>query len=73
MVPAIDYQGLVESLKARFGRADLHDPAAREACDRMCRKLTPLLDVERDIPLEDLIDRLEQKWRSEGLIDTQDD
>ena len=73
MLPAIDYQGLVKRLKARFGREDLRDPAAREVCDRMCRNLTPLLDVDHDIPLVDLIDRLEQKWRSEGLIDDQAD
>ena len=68
MMPAIDYQGLVKNLKARFGRADLHDPSTRQACDRMCRQLTPLLELDRDIALEDVIDRLEEKWRSEGLI-----
>ena len=65
---SIDYQGLSRDFRTRFSKVDRKNPTARQACDRMCRKLTPWLVMDRDVSLEASIDRLEAKWRSDGLI-----
>lgn len=70
---SIDYQGLSRDFRTRFSKVDRNNPTARQACDRMCRKLTPLLDIDRDVSLEALIDQLEAKWRSDGLIGSEKD
>lgn len=73
LLPSIDYQGIVRDLKTRLLRVNRNDPAVQQACERMCRRLTPLLEMERDVSLEALIDQLEAKWRSDGLIGSEKD
>ncbi len=73
MIPSINYRSLVQDLKTRFSGAGRDDPAAQLVGNQMCRRMMTFLEMDRDVPLEEMIDRLEAKWRADGLIATEDD
>jgi hypothetical protein len=69
MMPFVNYRALVEDLKSHVAS----EGPGTEAARRACRRMMPMLDVDADTPLETLIDRLEAKWRAEGLISGNED
>ncbi len=68
MVSAINYQAIVQELKARFAEIEDQKPEVQLVGAQMCLRMIHFLDIDPTLTLEEVILQLEEKWRSEGLI-----
>lgn len=69
MMKPVDYKALYDELRTRL----LHRPETaagdhQDIKDRIRCRLALLLDAAPDTPLEVVLDRLDEKWRQDGLI-----
>ena len=67
MVPTINYKAIVEEMRERLQQPS--DDESQEPIYAAIRcRLAILLDVEPQISMEALIDRLSEKWERDGLL-----
>lgn len=67
---AIDYQAIVQELKLRFAAIEHQDPEVQQVGAQMCSRMIYFLDMDPTQTLEEVILQIEEKWRSDGLIES---
>ena len=72
MEPAVDYRAIVEELKQRFAAVDLQDTDKRLVGEQMRMRMIYFLDADPSLSPWEVILRLEERWRAEGLIESDD-
>jgi hypothetical protein len=72
MNTTVDFQTLIDDLRRCFANEEcLENGPAQEVKDAIRSRMAGMLDAEADASFPEIIDRLADKWRRDGLIKNQ--
>jgi hypothetical protein len=68
LVPTVNYKAIVEEMRERLKQPTDDDEAQEQVYAAIRCRLAILLDVEPQLSMDALIDRLTEKWKRDGLL-----
>jgi len=68
MYETLNFESLIQALRERFNQAGNGDNGRPLLPPHTRSLFSRLLEVDESLPLDHLLDRLEQQWQRDGLL-----